>query len=166
MLGLEVMPIYTFFLLCAIVVLLFWATQSDGFRLRFCLQDQKHPTADFSCFLFDRPGPLSSRCQPIHHWWHQKNSPGSLTWLSGALDESTSGPVSSDWQVFFPCESSANQRRFFIIQTVAEVSLKVFFLQKKPCHSAAILRAKSPCEIFRGKNLKRTRSMAIFCSTP
>lgn len=130
MLGLEVMPIYTFFLLCAIVVLLFWATQSDGFRLRFCLQDQKHPTADFSCFLFDRPGPLSSRCQPIHHWWQQEYSPGSLTWLSGALDESTSGP-SSDWQVFFPCESSANQRRFFIIQTVAEVSLKVFFLQKK-----------------------------------
>lgn len=44
-----------------------------------------------------------------------------------------------------------NQRRFFIIQTVAEVSLKVFFSSKNMSHSAASSWAKSPCEIFRGK---------------
>jgi len=34
---------------------------------------------------------------------------------------------------------------------VAEVSLKVFFLQKQPCHSAASSWAKSPCLILEEK---------------
>ena len=113
-----------------------WATQSDGFRLRFCLQDQQHSQRQiFHVFFLTDLGPLSSRCQPIHHWMAtKKNSSGSLTWLSEACNESTSGPMSIDWQVFFfPCESSANSTTFFFYHPNSgrSFSQSIFVLQKK-----------------------------------
>lgn len=105
------------------------------------------PTADFSCFLFERPGTSKQQMSTY--------SPLDDTWESNL----------AQWSLGCINESSANQRRFFIIQTVAEVSLKVFFLQKKPCHSAAISRAKSPCEILEEK-IWKGRTMDFFILNP
>lgn len=101
----------------------FWATQSDGFRLRFCRQHQQHSQLQiFHVFFLTDLGPLSSRCQPINHWM----APKKLTWKSNL------GSVELGMHQRIFCKFNDV---FFIIQTVAEVSLKVFFSSKKTCQT-------------------------------
>lgn len=142
-----------------------WAMQSDGFRLRFCLQDQQHSQLQiFHVFFLKDLGPLSSGCQPIHHWmatriltWKSNLAQWSLQWI-----DVCQCPLIGKF--FFHVNLLQINDVFYHPNSGRSFSQSIFS-SKTAMPQCSKFMGKKSVSNFRGKNLKRTRSMAI-CVQP